>query len=116
VEDTIYPNTDVEQILGVSPSREAEANPEQKAKANLENQLVNLDGKEDGEPEQKQSSESIVKKIFKNFDFSDDKKISREDAKQILLSEMFKHDDTALEFDNGNFDKWFQDNDEREDG
>ena len=51
MEDTIYPNTDVEQILGVSPSGEAEANPEQKAKADLENQLVDLDGKEDGEPE-----------------------------------------------------------------
>jgi len=57
-----------------------------------------------------------VKEIFKNCDFSDDKKISREDAKQILLGEMFKNDDTALEFDNGNFDKWFLDNDEREDG
>jgi hypothetical protein len=57
-----------------------------------------------------------VKEIFKNFDFSNDKKIPREDAKQILLSEMFKNDDTAIEFDNGNFDQWFLDNDERKDG
>ena len=54
-----------------------------------------------------------MKEIFKDIDFSDDKKIPREDAKQILLGEMFKNDDTAIEFDNGNFDQWFLDNDER---
>jgi hypothetical protein len=28
---------------------------------------------------------------------------------------MFKNDDTAMEFDNGHFDQWFVDNDERKD-
>ena len=42
VEDTIYPNTDVEQMLLVSPRGEAEANltsanPEQKARAEIDN-------------------------------------------------------------------------------
>jgi len=54
-----------------------------------------------------------VKEIFKDIDFSDDKKIPREDAMQVLLGEMFKNDDTAIEFDNGNFHQWFLDNDER---
>jgi hypothetical protein len=53
VEDTIYPNTDVEQILAVSPRGEAEADPGQKAKAEIENQIINVDLQEDGEPEQK---------------------------------------------------------------
>ena len=56
-----------------------------------------------------------MQSIFKDIDFSNDKKIPREDAKQILLGEMFKNDDAAMEFDNGNFDKWFEENDERED-
>jgi len=51
VEDTIYPNTDVEQILGVSPTGEAEANLEQKAKAEIENQIINVELMENAELE-----------------------------------------------------------------